>query len=39
MKMNQRAQAWLARVDTFLEKSSWDQTWQKMDALIEACLV
>lgn len=29
---------WLARVDAFLEKSSWDMTWQKMDALIEACL-
>lgn len=29
---------WLRRVDNFLAGNSWDQTWQKMDQLIEAAV-
>ena len=28
---------WLARVDAFLAKTSWDRTWGRMSELIEAC--
>jgi predicted RNA-binding protein with RPS1 domain len=39
LEMDQQTRAaWLARVDAFLAGSSWDLTWQRMDALIEMCL-
>lgn len=32
-------EAWLARVDAALARSSWDETWRRMHALIEAAEV
>lgn len=33
-----RRDEWLARVDAFLARGSWDETWRQMDALIGAAV-
>jgi UDP-galactopyranose mutase len=38
LNQNQTNSDWLNRVDAFLSKTSWDQTWQAMDELIEAAI-
>jgi glycosyltransferase involved in cell wall biosynthesis len=38
LKQNQVHIDWLDRVDAFLAQNSWDLTWEKMNALIEAAI-
>jgi len=39
MREDNHASGWLARVDTFLERISWDRTWASMLKLMEESLV